>query len=127
MSLKMEELPVHADERGMVFEPIGPDELPAQRNIHVVRSQPGAIRGNHYHLQGTETIAVSGPALVRFRKDGELQDIPVANGKISRFTFLPGIPHAIKNTGDSPNILVAFNTIEHDPQHSDTVEFLLIE
>ena len=127
MSLKMEELPALIDERGVVFEPVGSEVLPAQRNVHVVTSRPGAIRGNHYHLQGTETIAVSGPALVRIKQDGDLQDIPVADGKIIRFTFPPGIPHAIKNTGDGENILVAFNTVEHDPEQPDTVQDVIIE
>lgn len=126
-SVKMDDLPVHADERGMVFEPVGSGVLSAQRNVHVVTSRPGAIRGNHYHLQGTETIAVSGPALVRIKQDGDSQDIPVADGKIIRFTFPPGVPHAIKNTGDGLNILVAFNTVEHDPEQPDTVQDVIIE
>lgn len=126
-SVKIDDLLVHADERGMVFEPVGSEVLLAQRNVHVVTSRPGAIRGNHYHLQGTETIAVSGPALVRIKQDGDSQDIPVADGKIIRFTFPPGVPHAIKNTGDGLNILVAFNTVEHDPEQPDTVQDILIE
>ena len=37
-----------------------------------------------------------------------------------RFVFLPGVSHAIKNLGREANILVAFNTLEHDPFDPDT-------
>jgi UDP-2-acetamido-2,6-beta-L-arabino-hexul-4-ose reductase len=127
MSYEMEDLPVHTDERGVVFEPIETELLQMQCNVHVVTSQPGAIRGNHYHLKGTETIAAAGPALVRVREGGELRDILIPDGKIYRFVFPPGVPHAIKNAGDGLNMLVAFNTVEHDPQHPDTVQDILIE
>ena len=127
MSVEMDQLPVHSDDRGVVFEPLELEKISAQRNTHVVISNPGVVRGNHYHQQGTETIAVVGPALVRIRQDENLRDIVVPEEKVYRFTFPPKIPHAIKNTGDRVNILVAFNTCEHDPENPDTVQEILIE
>jgi dTDP-4-dehydrorhamnose 3,5-epimerase-like enzyme len=126
MPLKIDELTVHSDSRGVVFEPLEMKMIAAQRNTHVVISQPGVVRGNHYHLKGTEIIAVMGPALVRIREDGRLRDVEVAAKKVYRFTFPPNVPHAIKNTGNQPNILVAFNTLEHDPKNPDTVSDILI-
>ena len=78
-------------------------------------AQPGAIRGNHYHLSGTETIAITGPALVRIKEDEKIRDIEIPSKKVYRFIIPPNIPHAIKNTGDQPNILIAFNTIDLFP------------
>jgi len=126
-SVKIENLPVHGDARGVVFEPLAADRFAAQRNVHVVISRPGAVRGNHFHLQGTETIAVAGPALVRFREGGNIRDIEVPDQQAYRFILPPNVSHAIKNTGDQPNILVAFVTSAHDPQQPDTVEDILIE
>ena len=126
MSLKFDELIVHSDHRGVVFEVLAAEMIALQRNMHVVISQPGIVRGNHYHLKGTEIIAVMGPALVRIREDGRLRDVEVAAKKVYRFTFPPNMPHAIKNTGNQPNILVAFNTLEHDPKNPDTVSDILI-
>lgn len=126
MSLKIDELIVHSDHRGVVFEVLAAEMIASQRNMHVVISQPGVVRGNHYHLKGTEIIAVMGPALVRIREDGRLRDVEVAAKKVYRFTFPPNMPHAIKNTGNQPNILVAFNTLEHDPKNPDTVSDILI-
>ena len=127
MPVEIDRLTVHSDDRGVVFEPLGAESIAPQRNAHVVVSNPGVVRGNHYHLQGTETIAVAGPALVRFREDGTLRDIELPDGKVVRFTFPPNVPHAIKNTGNRDNILVAFNTCEHDPQNPDTVQEILID
>lgn len=127
MPVKIDSLRVHTDARGMVFEPLAADSIAAQRNTHVVISRPGVVRGNHYHLQGTETIAVAGPALVRIKEEGILRDIEVPDQKVYRFIFPPQVPHAIKNTADRPNFLVAFNTCGHDPQHPDTVEDILLE
>ncbi|UCD80916.1 MAG: hypothetical protein JSW26_05665 [Desulfobacterales bacterium] len=127
MPIKIDRLRVHSDARGVVFEPIAVDRIAAQRNAHVVISRPGVVRGNHSHLLGTETIAVVGPALVRIREDGKLRDIEVPDKEAYRFILPPKVPHAIKNTGDRPNVLVAFNTCEHDPLLPDTVEDTLLE
>ena len=58
MPVKIDRLTVHEDARGLVFEPLAPDLIAAQRNVHVVISGPGVVRGNHQHLKGTEIIAV---------------------------------------------------------------------
>lgn len=127
MTVKIDRLRVHSDARGVVFEPLAADRLAEQRNVHVVVSRPGLVRGNHFHREGTETIAVAGPALVRIRENGILRDIEVPAQEACRFILPANVSHAIKNTGDQPNILVAFNTCAHDPQQPDTVEDILIE
>jgi len=127
MPLEIDRLSVHSDDRGVVFEPLAVAMIASQHNVHVVVSNPGVVRGNHYHLRGTETIAVAEPALVRVREDGPVCDIEVPEEKVYRFIIPPKVPHAIKNTGDRINILVAFNTCEHDPQNPDTVQEILIE
>jgi dTDP-4-dehydrorhamnose 3,5-epimerase-like enzyme len=126
MSLEMDHLLVRSDSRGMVFEPLETAMIASQRNTHVVISKPGVVRGNHYHLQGTEIIAVVGPALVRTREAGRLRDITVPEKEVCRFTFPPKMPHAIKNTGHQSNVLVAFNTCAHDPDNPDTVQDILL-
>ncbi|MBM3299043.1 MAG: WxcM-like domain-containing protein, partial [Deltaproteobacteria bacterium] len=116
MTVRCQKLPVIVDSRGVVFEPIDPSSFPRQRNVHVVISEPGVVRGNHYHLRGEETLVATGPALVRFREDGVLREIQVQARDAYLFVFPPGVPHAIKNLGEGANVLIAFNTVEHDPQ-----------
>jgi UDP-2-acetamido-2,6-beta-L-arabino-hexul-4-ose reductase len=115
------------DARGLVIEPLHPDEIPGQRNAHLVLTVPGAIRGNHYHRRGTEVALVLGPALVRFRDADGLRDCEVAAGRAVRYVFPPGVPHAMLNTGDAPMVILSFNTEPHDPERPDVVREILIE
>jgi UDP-2-acetamido-2,6-beta-L-arabino-hexul-4-ose reductase len=127
MTVRFEKLPVIVDSRGVVFEPIGLNRLSRQRNVHVVISEPGVVRGNHYHLQGEETLVVNGPALVRFRENSVLKEIQIQAMDAYLFVFPPGVPHAVKNLSEGANVLIAFNTVEHDPKQPDTVREILIE
>jgi hypothetical protein len=58
----VEPLSGNRDPRGVVIEPLGPRELPIQRNIHLVLTGPGQVRGNHLHRLETEIVTVLGPA-----------------------------------------------------------------
>ena len=128
MSAKLISEPVRrwADARGVVFEPLTESALAIQKNAHVVVSRPGVVRGNHYHLKGCETLVVCGPALIRIRDQHITEDITVPPATICRLTIPPGVAHAVKNTGSSDNLLVAFNTEPHDPDTPDVVADILI-
>jgi len=126
MKVKIDRLEAHSDLRGIVFEPIDDDKINSQKNIHVVISEPGAVRGNHYHLRGTETLSVVGPALIRFKENDELQDFEVPSGQAYKFIIPPNVAHAIKNIGENSNILVAFNTVEHNPEKPDQVGLIIL-
>ncbi len=125
--MTVESLPVHRDARGGVFEPLAPAAFAGQRNVHVVLTEPGAVRGNHYHDRGTEVLSVMGPALVRTRRGAEVTDTQVPAGEVSRFTIPPGVGHAIRNTGTTPIVLVSFNTELHDPENPDVVRDVLLD
>ncbi len=127
MGVTVDEIVIHRDRRGVVFEPIGPDTLGVQRNAHVVLTEPGFVRGNHRHRLGTEIIVVYGPALVRFRDGQQIAERVVADGGAARFTFPPGASHAFKNIGARPNLLVCFNTSVHHRDQPDTEPDVLIE
>ena len=118
-AVEIRQLKVHADGRGAVFEPLEPALLTGWRNVHTVVSDPGAIRGNHRHPRGTEVTAVLGPALVRYRSGGQIEERHVPNGEAWRFVFPPGTAHAFKNTGPKASVLVSFNTEQYDPAQPD--------
>jgi dTDP-4-dehydrorhamnose 3,5-epimerase-like enzyme len=111
----------HRDARGVLFEPLTDAELQAQKNVHVVLTQPGEIRGNHVHRTAVETTTVVGPSLIRLKEQGTIRDIEVPAGEILRLTIPPGVVHAFRNTGDSAMVLVSFSTNLHDPKGGDTV------
>ena len=126
MTFKYESIEIISDSRGTVFEPLVADAFVHQKNAHVVLSGPGVVRGNHYHDKGTETVIVNGPALVRIRDNDFMEDIEIPKDQAYRFIFPPGVSHAIQNQSNKSNILVAFNTIEHDPESPDVVRDDLI-
>ncbi len=127
MPVSYERLTIITDPRGFVLELLAAEEFASQRNAHIVVSLPGVVRGNHYHTKGRETITVLGPSLVRYREQNEIEEVVVPDKEAWRFVFLPSVSHAIKNLGGEANILVAFNTLEHDPTDPDTQRDLLIE
>ena len=127
MKVEIDQLMTHSDVRGMVFEPLETESLNTQENCHAVISEPGVIRGNHYHLKGTETIAVAGPAILRFKEGKDIIDVEVPAEQVYRFIIPPEVAHAIKNTGEKVNILVAFNTHAHDPKNPDVINDILID
>ncbi len=124
--IKEETVNRFSDTRGFVFEPVQGELLANQRNTHVVVSRPGAVRGNHYHVRGAETLVVCGPALVRIRKEKDFEDFSIPANITCRLIIPPGVSHAIQNTGGIDNLLVAFNTEPHDPDKPDLVQDVLI-
>lgn len=118
---RIEVLRAIRDPRGLLFEPVDDRQLAAQRNTHLVLTEPGCVRGNHYHLVGTEITAVVGPAFVRLREDGVVRDLDVPPGEVWRLTIPPGVVHAYRNPGPGTMVLIAFNTELHDPGHADAV------
>jgi dTDP-4-dehydrorhamnose 3,5-epimerase-like enzyme len=124
--VRVTKLKVHSDVRGAVFEPLEPQLLGGWRNVHAVLTEPGAVRGNHRHLRGTEFSCVSGAALVRYQENGLTVDARVPADEVWRFEFPPGVAHAFKNTGERSFLIVSFNTELHDPGHGDAERVELI-
>lgn len=119
-TLRVQTLSAHSDPRGSVFEPLDDRELAAQRNVHVVLTQPQGVRGNHVHQRATEMTTVVGPCLARFKDASGIRDIEVPAGETWRFIIPPGVTHAFRNTGDSVMVLVSFSTEVHDPTGADS-------
>ncbi len=117
----IDSLAVRRDARGVVFEPLTAQELAGMRNVHVVLTEPGHVRGNHYHTRTTEWMTVVGPARIRVRRDGIVEDVVVPPNEAWRFTFPPGTSHAMAFEGPHPGVLVSFTDMVHDPAHPDTV------
>lgn len=124
--VKHEAVKRFSDQRGFVFEPLAGEDLAIQKNAHVVVSRPGAVRGNHYHLKGTETLVIGGPARDRIRKDGAIDDFTIPADTLCRLVIPPGVAHAIQNTAETDCLLIAFNTEPHDPDQPDLVQDILI-
>jgi UDP-2-acetamido-2,6-beta-L-arabino-hexul-4-ose reductase len=126
-SVTIEPLRSVSDQRGLVVEPMGADLLPRQRNVHLVLTEPGQVRGNHYHERGTEVTLVIGPALFRYREGAGVREVALTAGQAYRITIPPGIAHAFQNPGPALLVLIGFNTEAHDPARPDVVRDVLME
>ncbi len=126
MTVTIESIAFSSDERGVVFEPLKAPAIEQQKNVHTVITVPGGIRGNHYHKKATEVLVVNGPAQVCFRENGDIREVLVSVNQVLRFTFPPGVAHAVKNTGDNPQVLVSFASEPHDPNDPGVVRDILI-
>jgi dTDP-4-dehydrorhamnose 3,5-epimerase-like enzyme len=124
---RIETVKLHRDPRGLLFEPLSDAELARQKNVHVVLTGPGEVRGNHLHLSAVETTSVVGPCLVRLKESGRLRDVDVPPGEVWRFTIPPGVTHAYRNSGDTVMVLVSFSTNLHDPGGADTRREVILE
>jgi len=113
--------------RAALFEPLTDAELAAQKNVHVVLTQPNEVRGNHVHSTAVETTSVVGPCLVRLKENDVVRDIAVPAGEIWRFTIPPGVVHAYRNTGVGVMVLVSFSTNLHDSTGADTRREIILE
>jgi dTDP-4-dehydrorhamnose 3,5-epimerase-like enzyme len=101
--------------RGGIYYGNCPEHLPSRQNVHVVVTESGHVRGNHYHPRGTEVLTVQGPALVRIRDELGIWDTMIPEGAALRFIIPPGICHASQNLGSRPTLLVAFRDLAHHP------------
>jgi dTDP-4-dehydrorhamnose 3,5-epimerase len=110
----------HRDVRGALFEPLNDHELRAQKNVHVVLTEPNEVRGNHVHRTATETTSVVGPCHIRLKEGGVIRDIEVGEGEICRLIIPPGVVHAFRNIGAAAMVLVSFSTNLHDASGADT-------
>jgi UDP-2-acetamido-2,6-beta-L-arabino-hexul-4-ose reductase len=127
MRVRIEPVVVHRDTRGSVFEPLDAELLPGQRNVHIVVTEPGVVRGNHYHTRGMEVLTVQGSALVRLRDEQGVWDTLVAEGAVTRFIIPPGVAHAVQNLGTQPTLLVAFRDRAYSQTDPDVVRDILID
>jgi UDP-2-acetamido-2,6-beta-L-arabino-hexul-4-ose reductase len=124
MRVLVEVLAPFTDARGLTFEPLAGDALRDARNVHVVLTSPGHVRGNHVHARGVEQLTVVGPALVRTREDGVDHDHSVPEGAVHRFTIPAGVAHAVKNTGDGMMVLASFGSEPYDPSNTTRVHVM---
>lgn len=96
LAIQIHHLKVHADFRGIVFEPLEAESIGIQKNVHIVFKDPGMIRGNHYHTNGTETVAVKGRALVCIKKNRKIQNIKVPRIRLTDLSYHQKYPMLLK-------------------------------
>ena len=125
-----------AEHQGVAGEAIAPESvrehghlrLPGRFLDRPERAAEGGLDAQEREEIGAHPEAAHplGPALIRYRAGDEVRDVHVPPGRAYRFTIPPGIAHAIQNTGQERMVLVAFNSVVHDPECPDVVRDVLI-
>ena len=101
-----------ADQRGWVMFPFQA-KLDGRPTIdlftyHLARSEPGAVRGNHYHPNVGEWLHVfGGECTLYYEEDGGVKSAVI--DREDTLVYIPaGNSHAAVNTSDGPVYLWAF-------------------
>ncbi len=117
-----------ADERGWAFFPF--QDFTGQTpdcdltSLHVVRTEPGHVRGNHRHPETDEWLHLFGArALVCWEEDG-CQGEALLDGDDYLLHIPAGVAHAVKNIGDGPLFLVAFRDKAVAPPHTEPADVI---
>jgi UDP-2-acetamido-2,6-beta-L-arabino-hexul-4-ose reductase len=103
MELKIKELDLKEDDRGIFAEILKGDEIRDKiKEVLLVVSKPGVIRGNHHHTKKIEWIClIKGKAKFLYidNKTGERREFVIDNKPTIIETPL-NVAHAIKNIGE---------------------------
>lgn len=115
----------YVDSRGMLLKIFRHSQLREGNvgEIYVLYTNPGCIRGNHYHKLTLEYFAVlSGAASIALKNidtgDLEMMELTAWDNRILKVP--PGIAHALKNETELPLIILAVSTREYDEHDPDT-------
>jgi mannose-6-phosphate isomerase-like protein (cupin superfamily) len=121
MKIQISELGNSGDARGFSFSPpvAALQFLGRIADMHLASTEPGAVRGNHYHLRKNEAIIIlPGPAWSLHWDEGE--GTPVQHRSFPGSGALlvlvsPGASHAVRNDGPAPLWLVTCSSEPYDP------------
>jgi len=114
------ELEVKQDERGKLIEIF---KISGVGQVFYCTTEPGMIRGNHYHLRKTEYFCIiEGKGLIKLknRETREIKEIMASGKKPEIFEMPVNWTHNIRNTGDSEMKLLVWVNEIFNPDDPDT-------
>ena len=114
------DLTEHRDNRGLFCELIRTKEA---GQVSVSTTNPGIIRGGHYHYTKMERfIVIKGKAKIKFEHvlTHETKEFEVSGDKLQYVTIPVGYQHNINNIGDEELILILWANELFEPNKPDT-------
>jgi len=128
------ELPKFQDERGFLIEFLKRTELPEKEfgQIYLATLAPGKMRGNHFHANKSEWLCIiQGRAHIALEqiktKERKELDVDAEAEKITRIVIPPNIAHTIKNTSDTPLVIVAYTERLYDAETAHQEYYKVLE
>lgn len=113
-----------SDSRGSLFEVLRFREqnIPADGQLYTFSIEPGARRGDHFHLKKEEWFScVFGEVIVLLTsKIGEDRAIEMGSSRPKIVYVAPGTGHALINRERSPAVIVSYGSHQHNEADPDT-------
>jgi UDP-2-acetamido-2,6-beta-L-arabino-hexul-4-ose reductase len=113
-------LKMNIDRRGSFTEFI---RTPDRGQVSVNVSNPGIVKGNHWHQTKHEKfLVVSGEGVIRLRRidSDRVHEYRVSGCQLEVVDIPPGYTHNIENTGDTAMVTVMWASECFDPDRPDT-------
>jgi len=98
--------------------------------MHYVSVKPDAIRGNHVHKTGRESVILTCTDSWRMSwmlpGKTETHNQDYKDTGVYLIEIEAGTPHAFKNTGNASLYLYCFSDLKYNPAHPDTERYSVI-
>ena len=124
MNVEIRSLEKHEDERGILLEILKGDEINESiQQIYFSTSEPGAVRGGHYHNNKVEWFCVVKGTAKLFLEDitsKERTDLTLSSEYPTIVKIPPKIRHGLENVGRSKMYLIVVSNMVFEPNDPDT-------
>lgn len=124
MNLEIKKLQKHKDKRGLLIEVLRDDEIREKmKHIYFSVSQPGIIRGNHFHKRKTEWFCVvKGIAKMVLENNESMERTELVLRGESPVTvkISPDLTHALANIGTDEMCFIGIVDEVFFPEDPDT-------
>ncbi|GAX62332.1 dTDP-4-dehydrorhamnose 3,5-epimerase and related enzymes [Candidatus Scalindua japonica] len=129
--IQIKNIEFYQDDRGWCIRPITDDDIKNDKisDIHMVSMKPGAVRGNHYHINKTENILIIGSTcrlLVVDNNTNEKEEKIIENSDKKLFIIPPEVTHAIENIGNETSFLLCFSEVHGSLKNQDMINNKII-
>jgi len=129
MKMNVKTLDKKSDSRGWLVENESELIRDSMRHFLVSSSEPGVVRGQHYHKRKTEWfLVIEGKAKIYFKdiNSSEESSMEVNSDSPQIIEVLPNIAHSIENIGKSKMILLGIVNEPLSKEDPDTFSYKVI-
>lgn len=125
------ELTIRVDPRGSLFEILRfvDDDVPPKGQLYTFSVNPGARRGDHYHLTKREwfTCVYGRVTVLLDNLHGQTQVVDMDADRPAIVYAGPGTTHALVNQGTEVSVVVSYGSEQHHPDDPDTYRAVAVK
>lgn len=129
LEIETSELRAYHDDRGGLFENIDPKIMNETKHFFISYSNPGVIRGNHYHTRKSEWFLIikgTTKIVVEDIETKERAEMIVKAEDHKLVHMVPNKSHAMENIGNDEMVVLALVNEVFDQNDPDTFEYKVL-